>query len=533
MTLSEVAAGPPLDAAIIGGGINGCAIALACARRGLNVGLFEQDDFGFGTTWRSTKLIHGGLRYLEHGDVRLVFESLRERAWLLKTRPYLVRPQRFLLPMLPWTRRPPWQLRAGLALYDTLALYRGVPRHHALSDARLHGAMPSLPGTTRGGFAFYDARVLAPERLALELAIRARELGATIENHARVRAIVTRSGSVDAVRVEHQGQVHEIRANAVINAAGPWVDAVNALTGEAAPALLGVTRGSHIVVEPRHAVPRDAVFSTARSDGRVFFAVPQGDLLLIGTTDDRFDAPPGEVRPVAADVDYLLAEAGELLPGLALDRARVRYAYAGLRPLRRVAGGPEAAITRRHDVIDHRTQGGPGGLYSVIGGKLSTFRPLAAEVSRRLTRDHPYVPELPPPPAISWRAVLRASEFDHSTRQHLRIYGDAVSEVVDSGAELICPHAHALSGELVHAIAREQATTLSDILMRRTGISWASCRGLCCHERAAGVAAELLGWDDDRRAREIAAFEADVAYHLPTVESLYEGDARGSHNRPG
>ncbi|WBL36064.1 FAD-dependent oxidoreductase [Tepidiforma flava] len=189
LTPAELAGGPPLDVAVIGGGINGAAIARAAAANGLRAALFEASDYGFGTTWRSTKLIHGGLRYLEHGDVGLVFESLRERAWLLATRPYLVRPQRFLLPLLPWTRRPAWQLRMGLATYDLLALYRGVPGHRRLSEARLRELAPYLPAEARGGFSFFDARVIAPERLTWELVREARQLGAACFNHCPVAAV--------------------------------------------------------------------------------------------------------------------------------------------------------------------------------------------------------------------------------------------------------------------------------------------------------------------------------------------------------
>lgn len=389
MRLAELAGGPPLDAAIVGGGINGSAIALDLARRGLNVALFEQDDFGFGTTWRSTRLIHGGLRYLEHGDVRLVFESLRERAWLLKARPYLVRPQRFILPVLPWTRRPAWQLRAGLTLYDVLALYRGVPSHRGLGRDAARAALPPLTEEASGAFAFYDARILSPERLALEMAMEARRLGATVLNHATVHGIDVAGGRVRAVEVEAGAERALIPVHLVINAGGPWVDAVNRLTNDPAPELLGVTRGSHIVVETPEPFPHDAVFSFAKSDGRVFFAVPQGRLLLVGTTDDRYDGPPGEVAPTADDVAYLLEEANRVLPGVGMRREHVRYAFAGLRPLLRVAGGPEAAISRRHEVVDHAGRGGPEGLLSVIGGKLSTFRPLAGEVGKRVGRGRP------------------------------------------------------------------------------------------------------------------------------------------------
>lgn len=523
MTLAELEAGPPLDLAIIGGGINGCAIAEEAAARGLRTALFEASDFGFGTTWRSTKLIHGGLRYLEHGDVRLVRESLRERSWLLATRPYLVTPQRFLLPMLPWSRRPAWQFRIGLAAYDLLALYRGVPAHRKLSDARLHELAPYLPGSSHGGFSFFDARVHSPERLALELALEARRQGALIANHAPVTRIVADSGHVTGVVVEHAGQSHTVPATAVVNAAGPWVDAVNAVGGLPGIELLGVTRGSHIVVELESPPGRDAIFSTAKSDGRVFFAVPQGELLLIGTTDDRYDGDPGALRPTLDDIEYLVAEARELLPGLDITRERIRYAYAGLRPLQKVAGGPEAAISRRHSVIAHDRHGGPAGMYSVVGGKLSTFRPLAGEIAtlvgapKRSRRQRE-------PVAPDWAQALRQSGLDMRHKQHLRVYGRAIPEVLARGTAPLCPHAPAIEGEVRYVATLEQVETLADIMMRRTGIAWASCRGLCCHETVARLAAEALGWDADRTGREIAAFVAELDFHLPTVASLQRGE---------
>lgn len=519
MTLDELARGPALDLVVIGGGINGCAVAEEAAARGLRVALFEQDDFGFGTTWRSTKLIHGGLRYLEHGDLRLVFESLRERAWLLKTRDYLVRPQRFVLPMLPWTRRPKWQLAAGLELYDLLALYRGVPSHQRLSDADLHALVPALPGDTNGGLTFYDARALAPERLCLDLALDARRAGAFIANHTAVTGIDVAGGQVRSVRVEHAGAAYEIEAAAVVNAAGPWVDAVNAATGTGAPELLGVTRGTHIAVELRERPGRDAVFSTAKQDGRVFFAVPQDGLLLIGTTDDRYDGDPGDAAPTRADIDYLLEEAEALLPGLGIRREDIRYAYAGLRPLPRSKGGPEAAISRRHSIIDHAREGGPHGLYSLVGGKLSTFRPLAEEVASRLEAPRRMLPRADAA-AGDWRRVLRDSHLPREVKQHLRVYGGGIAEILRESRKILCPHAGVVLGEIAYVCRHEQVETLSDILMRRTGASWAACRGLCCHEQVATEAARYLGWDDAERDRQLRAFEADLARNLPREQDI-------------
>jgi glycerol-3-phosphate dehydrogenase len=519
MTFEELASGPPLDLVVIGGGINGCAIAEEASARGLRTALFEASDFGFGTTWRSTKLIHGGLRYLEHGDVRLVFESLRERAWLLKTRDYLVKPQRFVLPMLPWTRRPAWQLGIGLSAYDLLALYRGVPGHRKLSDEKLHELVPALPDDTSGGFTFYDARVIAPERLCLELALAAEQHGAFISNHAPVRHIGVSNGRVSSVDVEHDGQTFRVPARHVINAAGPWVDAVNELGDLPVPEMIGATRGTHIVVQLGERPGRDAVFSTAREDGRVFFSVPQGDLLLIGTTDDRYEGPPSAVRPTAEDVEYLLREARTLLPGLDITRERIRYAYAGLRPLQRARGGPEASISRRHSVVSHGKSGGAAGMYSVVGGKLSTFRPLAREAVEML---HPQEPRRVPeePEAGDWRRALRESGAPIEVQRHLRVYGPATRYVAAAGLEVICEHSHAVAGEVAYACVSEHVETLADIMMRRTGISWGSCRGLCCYEAVARQAGGILGWSEAERERQIAAFESELDYNLPTEESL-------------
>jgi glycerol-3-phosphate dehydrogenase len=508
MTLEELANGPPLDAAIIGGGINGCAIARELAGRGLRVALFEQDDFGFGTTWRSTKLIHGGLRYLEHGDVRLVFESLKERAWLLRTRPHLVRPLRFLLPLVEWSRRPAWQWRAGLTAYDLLALRGGLPRHHRL-DANATRALAPAVAPLEGSLTFYDAIAVAPERLALELALEARTFGAAIFNHAAVTGIETGAGQVRAVRAASGETTVSIPARHVINAAGPWVDAVNACAGTPPEPLLGVTRGTHIVLDVPGNPLGVSLLSTARSDGRVFFAIPRDGLLLIGTTDDRFDEAPGDVRPTHDDVGYLLQEARTLLPGADITPEHIRYAYAGLRPLQRVSGGPEAAISRRHAVIDHEESGGPAGLLSVIGGKLSTFRPLADDVAKTVGAEG-HAPS-PRPPGDSWS---RAPE-------RFRIYGNEAVALSKSG-DVLCEHAGITTGEVEHAVRREEAGTLSDILMRRSGLAWTATRGLCCHEVIAGAAAGALGWDADERARQVNAFERDVRFHLPSVEELVE-----------
>jgi glycerol-3-phosphate dehydrogenase len=510
MTWEELESGPPQDAVVIGGGINGANIASELASAGLRVALFEKDDFGFGTTWRTTKLIHGGLRYLEYFELRLVFESLRERRRLLQARPHLVRPLRFALPILPWTRRPRWQLRAGLSAYDLLARGRILPRHRSVSAEAMRKAIPGLTAEQDGGFTFYDALAIAPERLALEMALEAEQAGAFIANHIEVSSIDVRRGRVRGVTVCHDGRSREIPAKAVVNAAGPWVDAVNRTTGENPRPLLGVTKGTHVALQLDSAMPSDAIFSTAKSDGRVFFAVPRDGLLLVGTTDNRFDAEPGSVRPEASEIAYLVSEARELLPGCDIDENSVRYAYAGLRPLQRSRRGPEASITRKHAVIDHAERGGPGGLYSVVGGKLSTSRPLAKVVASKLgVVAKPVAGHVQP-----------AGSSPGGEAGRLAKYGIAVKEITKHGEDRLCKHSGLLDGELVHALRNERAETLSDVLLRRTGAGWASCRALCNLETMAAIAADKAGWDDARTAAEIAAYRQDVATNLPAPAEI-------------
>jgi len=197
----------------------------------------------------------------------------------------------------------------------------------------------------------------------------------------------------------------------------------------------------------------------------------------------------------------------------------LRYAYDGLRPLQKVKGGPEAAISRRHAVLDHSKLGGARGVYSVVGGKLSTFRPLAEEVVARLDPPRKRTDQPDQPPA-GWRESLLASGLPKPSLRHLRMYGAAIPEVLALGREVLCEHSGAIAGEVRHAIRNEHVTTLGDIMLRRTGISWASCRGLCCHRQIAAIAAEEAGWTPEQVTDQVRAFEQEVAYHLPTEESL-------------
>lgn len=524
MTLDELASGPPLDVAVIGGGVNGSGIARAAAGAGLNVALFEADDFGSGTTWRSTKLAHGGLRYLEHGDLGLVRRSLRERERLLRERPWLVRPQRFVVPTLPWSRRPRWQVAVGLSLYDLLSGRSSMPGHRRLSATTSRELVPALSPETTSAMGFFDARMEAPERLAIELALEAESRGAFVFNHAPVTGIGLARGHVASVSVERGGEHFEIAVKAIVNATGPWSDLVSSMVPGAGPAI-ETTRGTHLMLDLGDHRMRAAVLSTARSDGRVFFAVPRGDLVLVGTTDDRVSERPEETRPTPADLAYLLAEAQALFPGLAIGRKQVAYAFAGQRSLARSGGSEAGAISRRLRVIDHGPQGGPDGLFSVVGGKLTTFRSAGQAVLRALGA-HRAEPVSAAAPPGEWRQ--KAGELARAPAEFSRLsaYGSRLDAVRAGGVERVCDVCGLMEGEVTHAVVGEKASSVADVVARRSGTAWLGERGLCCHELVAGLVGDQLGWGPGQIRHEVETYEEFVRHNLPRPDELMEAGPR-------
>ncbi len=382
------------DAIIIGAGINGAGIARDAALRGLKVLLLDKGDIAGGTTAWSTRLIHGGLRYLEHGELGLVRESLRERERLLHIAPHLVRPLPLLIPLYAQGARAPLAVRAGLCAYDLLSFDKTTPAHRTLTRAATVAHAPGLATENlRGAAVYYDAQVEYAERLALENALDAVGHGATLLTYARVTRILEAAGRVQGVEFADGLADGAYRAHApvVLNAAGPWVDEVVAGLSPAVGRMIGGTKGSHIVVAPFDSAPRVALYVEAQTDRRPFFIIPWQELYLIGTTDLRYAGDLDHVAPDEAELTYLLAETNRVLPRAQLKRADVLYAYAGVRPLAYGAEGATAGITRRHFLREHRSP--RAGFVSIIGGKLTTYRELARQavdlVYRKLERRAP------------------------------------------------------------------------------------------------------------------------------------------------
>lgn len=529
----------PFDLIVIGAGINGAGIARDATLRGLSVLLVDKGDIGAGTTSRSTRLVHGGLRYLEHFEVPLVRESLRERERLLHIAPHLVHPLSFLLPIYEGHKRGPALIRMGMMAYDALSLDKSLERHRMLSADEALRREPGLRREgLRGAAAYYDAQAEYPERLALENALDARRLGAVVLPYMRVTGLEHGAGRVTGVTLhdELHDTEHRARGALVVNAAGPWVDGV--LGDDLAPAggkLIGGTKGSHLVVEPFPGAPREAVYTEAAEDRRPYFVVPWGGRYLIGTTDTRYDGDLDDVVATEEEVAYLIAETNRLIPGADLTPDQVLYTYAGIRPLPAAPNGDEGSISRNHVIFDHgANEGGVEGLLSIVGGKITTYRRLAEEttdlVVKKLDRRTPKcrTHEIPLPggtayPFSGFRERFRATSGlpVEAADRLLRIYGTRAAEVLDfaDGApglrEPFDPDTGALAAEVVFALRTEIAETLADVVQRRTLVGYNADIGLGAIDAAAEVAIRHAGWSEERAADEAESFRAQAAALRP------------------
>ena len=514
--------GRTVDLLVIGGGIIGAGIARDAAIRGLEVALVEQSDFGSGTTSRPTRLIHGGLRYLELFDFALVRSDMREREILLRIASHLVFPLPFLLPLY----RPSFiyqvKLRIGMLLYDLLSLDKSLPRRKHLDRAATLAAEPSLePDGLAGAWRFYDAQVPLVERLVVENLVDAAARGAAVLNHARVVDFLRDGERVVGARVRDAigGEDLEIRARFTVVATGPWLDRTIAPLRKRADPLLRLTKGVHIVT--RRAVEQAHVLF-ARSDGRLFFVVPWRDATIVGTTDTDYSGDPGSVTASEEDVRYLQEEARRAFPTAPF--GEIHFTWAGVRALVREEGVSEGEVSRKHALFDHAAREGVEGALSVVGGKITAYRAIAEEVvdavSRRLSRYTPsrtaaeLLPGAVPPDRVARPGDLT---LDAPTRAHLEsIYGARAREVLDLAradpalAAPLCPHHHGMEAEVVHAVQNEWALTLGDILLRRNALGLSACQALDCVDRVAELMGALLGWDSERRREEVEAYRREV-----------------------
>jgi len=504
------------DVLVIGGGVNGLAVAWSAALSGLSVTVVDKGDWGSGTSSWSSRLIHGGLKYLEKLDVSLVRESLADREWLLRAAPHLVKPMPFLLPYVKGNHFPKALLRIGMIVYDILSFDKSVPWHRNFSRQQTLKKWAGIRAEgLQGGSVYYDAQVEDSERMCIELMLAARNAGANTLNYTRVTELMVDeeagqgNKTVLGARVvdELSGDTHELRAKVTVNLAGAWLDSVFSGTPLSTKRWIGGTKGTHLAIKkPDFPVDTSVYFES--DDARPMMVIPWKDMVLIGSTDKRFE---GDIDTMSADqeeIDYILYETNKMFPAWKLTEDDVRYWYTGLRPLPYVSATKTADITRRHQVHTHR--GIVSGLISVTGGKLTTFRALSGHVMKKVAAHFDVRPVSIGSqvfPGAKYRDSAADGVLEPTRIQHL--YGSLGADINALASEhselqrVIDEVSGVSAAEVAYAVLVEEATSVSDVVARRTTIGLNADLGQSGVEAISREMATLLGWSEKQRKQSV------------------------------
>ncbi len=492
------------DVLVIGGGATGLGVAVDAAARGLKTALVEQSDFAKGTSSRSTKLIHGGFRYLKQGNVALVRESLHERGLLLRNAPHLVHPLNFVVPCYQWWEAPYYG--AGLKLYDWFAGRLGLEPSRHLSRADVLEALPNATSANlRGGIRYQDGQ-FDDARLAIALAQTATDLGASVANYVRVVSLLKKDGRVCGVRVceAESGKEFPLHTGVVINATGVFTDAVRRMDEATAPPVIAASQGAHLVL-PRGFLGGDTALMVPRTDdGRVLFVIPWHDRVLLGTTDTPVSETPLEPRPLAEEVGFLIGQAAKYL-AKAPAKNDILSVTAGLRPLVKLPGAKSTAALPR----DHVVLVSGGGLVSVAGGKWTTYRKMAADAVDKAME----VAGLPEKPCATEHLRLADTRrrSSQSAAETLQIIGGT-----EPRSRRLHPDLPLTADDVLHAASHEMARTVEDVLSRRSRSLLLDARAAM--EAAPSVAALLtkgFGRGPVWEAEQVAVFRELAKGYLP------------------
>jgi glycerol-3-phosphate dehydrogenase len=468
---------------VIGGGITGAGVARDAALRGLRVALLERGDFASGTSSRSSKLIHSGLRYLEQGEVGLVLEAAAERRALKRIAPHLAKPARLALPVHGRTSAGLMKLRAGLWAWEKMARIEENERHEIWRRDEAIAELPGLLDAKLQGAAVYTEYITDDARLTLETVKSAKRHGALVASYAPVTAVenggpATRAPLRIRFRDELDGGERTVSAAVVVNAAGPWVDAIRRLGGDAQPRMR-LTKGIHLVVA-RDRLPVDEIVVMRALDRRMVFAVPLHDFVWIGTTDTETGDAVERPRILRSDVDYLLEATNRTWPRASIGDGDVLGAWAGVRPLIHQEGKAPSEISRRDEVTAE-----PNGMLTIAGGKLTTYRQMAE------------------------RVVDMAVERLGRTAEPCRT---AELPLVEGGSPIEMGRVRLSDAEVLQAVDEECALTLADVLERRARASlFARDNGRGDAERIAALLGKRLSWCDARQAEEVERHRARIA----------------------
>jgi glycerol-3-phosphate dehydrogenase len=489
----------PLDMLVIGGGATGVGIALDAAARGYAVALLEQDDLGKGTSSRSTKLVHGGVRYLQQGNISLVMEALKERGLMRANAPHLVHDLAFVVPNYDWWEAPFYGV--GMKVYDLLAGQYGFGRSRLLDQSEVLERIPTLAQQgLRGGVLYYDGQ-FDDARLLVDLARTADARGAAIVNYARVTALSQDAGGfVDGVDFEDRegGGCHRVAARVVINATGPWTDEIRRLDDAAAEPMIEPSQGIHLVFDGSFLAGETAIMVPRTSDKRVMFAIPWHGRTVVGTTDTPVSRVPLEPVPLAEEIDFVLETAAPYLRHRP-SRTDIRSVFAGIRPLVRAERSTSTAtLSRDHTITISRS-----GLLTVAGGKWTTYRKMAED-------------------AVDHAATLAMLEPRPCPTRELRIHGGDAEGVEALGrdrpalAEPLHEALEVTGAQVVWSARHEMARTVEDALSRRTrALLLDAAAAIEAAPAVAALLAEELGRDDAWQRREVEQFAATARGYLP------------------
>jgi glycerol-3-phosphate dehydrogenase len=534
----------PYDIVVVGGGITGAGIARAAALTGLRVALFEKSDYGAGTSSKSSKLIHGGLRYLEQGEIGLVFESVSERRVQCQVAPHLVRPLSFLLPIYEGDRVGLETMNIGLWIYDTLALFRTPGLHRTHRGGKARELEPALRSEgLRGAIEYYDCTT-DDARLVLENVLDARACGADCRNHHEVLSVERKRGRVVSVLVRDldSGREERVATHSLVVAGGPWTDRIAGRLGlEMSGPILRPTKGVHAVFR-RDVLPLErAITVQSPIDGRVMFAIPWRERMVLGTTDTDFEGSPDEVWADADDVAYLCESANRAFPRAGFSADKVLSTWAGLRPLIHEEAETASDVSREHQIYVR-----DDGVLIIAGGKLTTYRLMAKEAvaaatrwlrdndsdlfeDRALVRPHTRTRPLPgavgldePSAAAVRRVGVQLAEqygLAPSAADHLAdVYGTRAHQLVhmmkeDPGlAAPMQPDLPYLWVEVAFAVEQDLARNIDDVLTRRVPLALVGeNQGLDVAEKTADMLSQRLGWSRGARSRELERYQRSVA----------------------
>jgi len=513
------------DILVVGGGITGAGIARDAAMRGFKTALIDKGDWASGTSSKSSKLVHGGVRYLEMFEFGLVFEASRERRTLWNIAPHLATPLPFLFPVYRDGRWPGWMINLGLWMYDALALFRNHRNHEWFSNADITRRMRGFDvQNINGGAHYYDGQV-DDARLTLETIRSAHRHGAWSANYVQVDGLIkdAEHGRIVGVQAHDtlRGDRFEIRAHVVVNATGVWSDTLTQMDDPSAPKRMRPTKGIHLLV-PREKIGGDSAVAFPNvTDGRLMFAIPWGKFQIIGTTDTDYRDDYDRVYADRADVDYVIAAANHAFPSTPITRADVISTFAGLRPLVAQVGKSESKTSREHEIWTS-----PSGLVTIAGGKLTTYRSMAQElvdlVAKQLREQFNIVAKnsctTARVPIVPSDGNGAAETLPPDVLAHLeQVYGPERSRVVEYArrdpalARRIVDDLPYIWAQVPYAIEQEMAMTVTDILERRLHLlTEAGDNGLAAAPRVAKLLGDYFDWDKARVEKDLRAYQQNV-----------------------